>query len=294
MAAPSFETLLYEVEDGIATITLNRPDRLNAFTPKMALELIAAFDVTDADDSVGAVIVTGAGRGFCAGADLASGGQTFAAGSREAERRAAGDTEDLTRDGGGRVTLRIFNSLKPVIAAVNGAAVGVGATMQLAMDVRLAAEGARFGFVFARRGITPEACSSWFLPRLVGISTALDWCYSGRVFEASEALERGLVRSLHAPEALLPAARALARSYIDHSAPVSVALTRQLMWRGLTLDHPMEAHRADSRAIRARGASTDAQEGIAAFLEKREPIYPDRVSAGLPAVWPEWVEPVYR
>lgn len=293
MPTPTFETLLYDVSEGIATITLNRPDRMNAFTPKMALELIAAFDATDADDAVGAVIVTGAGRGFCAGADLAGGGGTFGD-SRQAERAAAGDTADLTRDGGGRVTLRIFDSLKPVIAAVNGAAVGIGATMQLAMDVRLAAEGAKYGFVFARRGITPEACSSWFLPRLVGISTALDWCYSGRVFPASEAHERGLVRSLHTAEDLMPAARALAHTYLEASAPVSIALTRQLMWRGLTLDHPMDIHRADSRAIRARGNSADAKEGIASFLEKRDAKFPNTVSSDVPDVWPEWEEPTYR
>jgi enoyl-CoA hydratase/carnithine racemase len=266
---------------------------MNAFTPKMALELITAFDATDADDKVKAVIVTGAGRGFCAGADLAGGGGTFGA-SREAERLAAGDTQDVTRDGGGRVTLRIFDSLKPVIAAVNGAAVGVGATMLLAMDIRLAADTAKFGFVFARRGITPEACSSWFLPRLVGMPTALDWCYSGRVFDAAEARERGLVSALHAPDALLAAARALAHSFIDSSAPVSMAMVRRLMWRGLTLSHPMEAHRADSRALRARGASADAQEGIGAFLEKRDAQFPDRVSAGLPEAWPDWTEPTYR
>jgi enoyl-CoA hydratase/carnithine racemase len=293
MPNPTFETLLYDVEDGIATITLNRPDRMNAFTPKMALELIAAFDATDADDAVGAVIVTGAGRGFCAGADLGGGGATFGEG-RQAERAAAGDTEDVTRDGGGRVTLRIFESLKPVIAAVNGAAVGVGATMQLAMDVRVAVEGAKYGFVFARRGITPEACSSWFLPRLVGISTALDWCYSGRIFLASEAHDRGLVRSLHAPEDLLPAARALAKSYLEASAPVSVALTRQLMWRGLTLSHPMDIHRADSRSIRARGNSADAKEGIDSFLEKRDAKFPNKVSSDVPDVWPEWAQPTYR
>ncbi|HEY3951060.1 crotonase/enoyl-CoA hydratase family protein [Phenylobacterium sp.] len=293
MPNPTFETLLYDVADGIATITLNRPERMNAFTPKMALELVAAFDLTDADDAVGAVIVTGAGRSFCAGADLGGGGGTFGA-NREAERLAAGDTEDVTRDGGGRVTLRIFDSLKPVIAAVNGAAVGVGATMQLAMDVRIASDAAKYGFVFARRGITPEACSSWFLPRLVGISTALDWCYSGRVFPAAEAHDRGLVRSLHAPDDLIPAARAIAQTYLEASAPVSMALTRQLMWRGLTLDHPMETHRADSRAIRARGASADAQEGISAFLEKRDAKFPDRVSADVPDVWPQWEPPTYR
>jgi len=293
MPNPTFETLLYDVSEGIATITLNRPDRMNAFTPKMALELIAAFDATDADDNVGVVIVTGAGRGFCAGADLAGGGGTFGEG-RQAERAAAGDTADLTRDGGGRVTLRIFDSLKPVIAAVNGAAVGVGATMQLAMDVRIAAEGAKYGFVFARRGITPEACSSWFLPRLVGISTALDWCYSGRVFPASEAHERGLVRSLHTPEDLIPAARAIAQTYLEASAPVSMALTRQLMWRGLTLNHPMDIHRADSRSIRARGNSDDAKEGIASFLEKRDAKFPNKVSSDVPDVWPEWEQPTYR
>lgn len=294
MQQPAFETILYDVTDGIATITLNRPDRLNAFTPRMMLDMIAAFDLTDADDAVRAVIVTGAGRGFCAGADLGAGGATFGSGSREAERLASGDTGDVTRDGGGRLTLRIFDSLKPVIAAVNGAAVGVGATMQLAMDFRLAAEEARFGFVFARRGITPEACSGWFLPRLVGLPTALDWCYSGRVFPAAEAHARGLVQSLHSQQDLLPAARALAREYADNAAPVSVALTRQLMWRGLTLDHPMAVHRSDTRAIRARGASADAREGIDAFLQKRTPVYSDRVSADLPDIWPEWRQPEYR
>jgi len=291
---PEFETLLYDVEDGIATITLNRPDRLNAFTPKMMLDMIAAFDATDADDAVKAVIVTGAGRGFCAGADLGAGGGTFDQGAREAERRAAGDAGDVTRDGGGRVSLRIFQSLKPVIAAVNGAAVGVGVTMQLPMDIRLASTEAKFGFVFARRGITMEACSSWFLPRLVGPPTALEWCYSGRVFGADEAHAKGLVQALHAPEDLLPAARALAKGFTENCAPMSMAVTRQLIWRGLTLDHPMEAHRADSRSMRIRGASDDAREGIAAFLEKRPAAFPDPVSKGLPDLWPEWQEPEYR
>ena len=294
MSQPTFETLLYDVADGIATITLNRPDRLNAFTPKMMLDMIAAFDATDADDAVKAVIVTGAGRGFCAGADLGAGGATFDAGAREAERRAAGDTGDVTRDGGGRVSLRIFQSLKPVICAVNGAAVGVGATMQLGMDIRLASTEARFGFVFARRGLALEAASSWFLPRIVGASTALEWCYSGRLFSAAEAKERGLVRSLHAPDALLPAARALAAEFVDNAAPMSMAVTRQLIWRGLAADHPMEAHRADSRSMRLRGASDDAREGIQAFLDKRPAAFPDRVSAGLPELWPEWDEPEYR
>ncbi len=294
MSQPAFETLLYDVSEGIATITLNRPDRLNAFTPKMMLDLIAAFDATDADDAVKAVIVTGAGRGFCAGADLGGGSGTFDAGAREAERRAAGDTGDLTRDGGGRLTLRIFQSLKPVIAAVNGAAVGVGATMQLAMDIRMASSEARFGFVFARRGLAMEAASSWFLPRIVGASTALEWCYSGRLFPAAEAKERGLVRSVHTPDELLDAARALAREFVDNAAPMSMAVTRQLIWRGLVADHPMEAHRADSRSMRLRGASDDGREGIASFLEKRQPAFPDKVSGGLPDLWPEWQEPEYR
>ena len=291
---PPFETLLYDVDgDGIATITLNRPDRLNAFTPKMMLDMIAAFDATDADAADRAVIVTGAGRGFCAGADLGAGGGTFDQGAREAERRAAGDTGDVTRDGGGRVSLRIFQSLKPVIAAVNGAAVGVGVTMQLPMDIRIASTEAKFGFVFARRGITMEACSSWFLPRLVGPPTALEWCYSGRVFTAQEAHAKGLVQALHAPEDLLPAARAIAKGFAE-SAPMSMAVMRQLIWRGLTADHPMESHRADSRSLRMRGASDDAKEGIAAFLDKRPAAFPDKVSGGLPDLWPEWEEPEYR
>lgn len=294
MAMTEFETLLLDVADGVATITLNRPDRLNAFTPRMMLDMIAAFDATDADDAVKAVIVTGAGRGFCAGADLGSGGGTFDDGAREAERRAAGDTGDVTRDGGGRLSLRIFQSLKPVIAAVNGAAVGVGVTMQLPMDIRLASREAKFGFVFGRRGIALEACSSWFLPRLVGPPAALDWCYSGRIFGAEEAHSRGLVQALHAPDELLPAARALAAEFVQNTAPVSMAVTRQLVWRGLVADHPMEAHRAESRSLRLRGASADAKEGIAAFLEKRPAAFPDRVSDGLPDLWPDWHEPEYH
>ena len=286
MPHPTFETLLYAVEDGIATITLNRPDRLNAFTTRMMLDMIAAFDATDADDGVGAVIVTGAGRAFCAGADLAAGGATF---DRDARRDPARErVGGVERDGGGRLTLRIFDSLKPVIAAVNGPAVGVGVTMQLAMDMRLASSEARFGFVFARRGITPEAASVWFLPRLVGVQTALEWCYTGRVFPAQEAFDKGLVRSLHAPSDLVPAARALAREIVDNTAPVSNALTRQMIWRMAGADHPMEAHRADSRAIQARGASADTREGVTAFLEKRPAHYRERVSADVPDIWPHW------
>jgi enoyl-CoA hydratase/carnithine racemase len=285
--APTFETLLYGVEDGIATITLNRPDRLNAFNTRMMADLIAAFDETDADDAVKAVIVTGAGRGFCAGADLAGGGATFDFARSEDPLRLEARVNGIQRDGGGRVTLRIFDSLKPVIAAINGPAVGIGVTMQLPMDMRLASTNARFGFVFARRGITPEAASSWFLSRLVGLQTALEWCYTGRVFSAQEALDKGLVRSLHEPEDLLPAARALAREIIDNTAPVSIALTRQLIWRMAGADHPMEAHKADSRAIQARGAAEDAREGVEAFLQKRPAAYPNRVSADLPMIWPE-------
>ena len=208
MANHSFETLAYELEDGVATITLNRPDKLNAFNTQMMKDLIAVFDVTDADDAVKAVIVTGAGRGFCAGADLSAGGETFDYDKRGGEALAARQRDGVQRDGGGLVSLRIYDSLKPVIAAVNGPAVGVGVTMQLPMDIRLASTEARFGLVFARRGLNPEAASSWFLPRLVGVQTALEWCYTGRVFSAQEALDRGLVRSLHAPDELLPAAKA--------------------------------------------------------------------------------------
>jgi enoyl-CoA hydratase/carnithine racemase len=288
MAAPTFETLLYGVEDGVALITLNRPDKLNAFNTQMMLDLIAAFDATDADDAVRVVIVTGAGRGFCAGADLSAGAKTFDYEARSGQDRAAREHNGAHRDGGGLLTLRIFRSLKPVIAAVNGAAVGVGATMQLAMDIRLASTAARYGFVFARRGLNPEAASSWFLPHLVGVQTALEWCYTGRIFPASEALEKGLVRSVHEPDDLLPAARALAREIADNTAPVSVALTRQMLWRMLGADNPMVAHRLDSRAVQDRGRSEDAKEGVTSFLEKRPARFPNRVSTDMPDFYPWW------
>ena len=294
MSAPSFETLDYAVENGVAVVTLNRPEKLNAFNTAMMRDLIAVFDVTDADDAVRCVIVTGAGRAFCAGADLSAGAQTFDYEARGGEALAARQQDGVQRDGGGLVTLRIFESLKPVIAAVNGAAVGIGATMQLAMDIRMASTDARYGFVFARRGINPEAASSWFLPRLVGVQTALEWCYTGRLFPAQEALDKGLVRSIHAPEDLLPAARALAREIADNTAPVSVAITRQLIWRMAGAAHPMEAHKADSRGIQARGRSADAKEGVMSFLEKRPAVYPDRVSADLPDIWPDWTAPAFR
>ena len=281
-----YETIRTDVEDGVLTLTLNRPDRLNAFTPTMKDELIAAFDQADADDDVRAVIVTGEGRGFCAGADLQAGGETF-------DYRARGVEDETPRDGGGQVTLRIFDCTKPVIAAINGPAVGVGATMTLPMDVRLASDQARIGFVFTRRGIVPEACSSWFLPRIVGISRAMEWAATGRVFDAAEALEGGLVRSVHAPDELLPAARALAREIADNTAPVSVALARRLMWTMLGADHPMEAHKADSRAMLARGQSADAREGVTSFLEKRPAEFPDRVSEGLPDIFPGREAPAF-
>jgi enoyl-CoA hydratase/carnithine racemase len=290
MTAWSPATLLYAVEDGIATITLNRPEKMNAFTPQMRDEMIQAFDRSDADDSVRAVIVTGAGRAFCAGADLSKGGATFDYASRKETNREENKVGDVYRDGGGLTTLRIFRSLKPVICAVNGAAVGIGVTMQLPMDIRLASTDARFGFVFARRGIVPEAASTWFLSRVVGMQTALEWCYTGRVFSAQEALERGLVRSLHAPEELLPAARAIAREIADNTAPVSVALTRQMIWRMAGASDPMYAHRIDSRAIQARGRAADAKEGVGSFLEKRKPVYPDKVSADMPDFFPWWQE----
>lgn len=298
-----FETILVDVADGIMTITLHRPERMNAFTATMMHEMSVAFDQADADDAVRAVIVTGSGeRAFCAGADLVAGGATFDYKGR-ADRLEGGSpiradgSIDLShqgaRDYGGRLTLRIFNCRKPVIGAINGAAVGIGATMLLPMDFRLASSTARFGFVFTRRGIVPEAASSWFLPRLVGIETALEWCYSGKLFGAAEAHDKRLVRSLHAPEDLLPAARALALELTADSAPVSVALTRQMLWRMLGAAHPMEAHRIDSRMIWARGAASDATEGVAAFLEKRPAHFTDSVSAGLPNQSPWLDDPEY-
>lgn len=288
-----FETITLDISDGIATITLNRPDRMNAFTLTMMEELIAAFDHTDANDDVRAVIVTGAGKAFCAGADLSGGGETF---DYKAQSGNAPDplANGVNRDGGGMVSLRIFRSLKPVIGAINGAAVGVGATMSLAMDMRLVSEKARYGFVFARRGIVPEAASSWFISRAVGLSTALEWCMSGRLINADELEKRGLVRSVHAPDDLYPAAVAVARDIADNTAPVSVAMTRQMLWRMAGASHPMEAHQLDSRAIQARGASADAKEGVESFLEKRAAEYPDRVSTDMPTFF-EWQgEPEFK
>jgi enoyl-CoA hydratase/carnithine racemase len=278
--------IITELADRVLTITLNRPERLNAWTGQMGSELMAAFDRSDADDEVRVVIVTGAGRGFCAGADLGSGGDTFDYAKRE--------LDGPQRDNGGQFTLRVFQSEKPVIAAINGPAVGVGATMTLPMDIRLAADDARIGFVFARRGIIPEACSSWFLPRVVGISRAMEWVSTGRVFSAQEGLEGGLLRSLHPSDELLGAARSLAREIAENTAPVSVALARRLMWRMLGAEHPMVAHRADSRGMVLRGQSDDAVEGITSFLEKRPAVFPDQVSSGLPDIMPWWREPEFE
>jgi len=291
---PMFETLRYERKDRVATVCLSRPDRMNAFTAQMRLDLIAAFDLTDADDDVRAVIVTGEGPAFCAGADLSKGPSTFDYASRRDDATALEVVNGVARDGGGQLALRIFKSLKPIIAAVNGAAVGAGVTMLLPMDIRMASTDAKFGFVFARRGVTPDGVASWFLPRVVGPSAALEWCYSGRLVPAVEAHERGLVRSLHAPEDLIGAARAVALDIADQAAPVSVALTRRLIWRALTMAHPMETHRADSRALRARGGSRDAKEGVAAFLQRRTPQFLDQVSTDLPEVFPGWEEPEFR
>lgn len=291
-----FQEIAYEVADGVATVTLDRPEKMNAGTARMVGELLAAIDAVDADDAVRAVILTGRGKAFCAGADLSAGAATFdydrhpeggAIGGKRVEQVAA------PRDGAGLVTLRLFGCKKPVISAVNGAAVGMGVTMTLATDIRVASESARFGFVFTQRGIAPEGASTWFLPRLVGVSQAAEWLYTGRVFDAGEALRGGLVRSVHPADDLLPAAQALAAE-IAAAAPLSVALTRQMLWRMLGADHPMVAHRADSRAVHATGALPDAVEGVTSFLEKRPAAFRGKVSSELPDVFPEWVDPEYR
>ncbi|GAA4051685.1 crotonase/enoyl-CoA hydratase family protein [Parerythrobacter jejuensis] len=287
-----YTQILVDKADGIATITLNRPEKMNAFTNVMMTEMIAAMDDIDADDDVRAVIFTGAGdRAFCAGADLTpeGGGRVFSDPT---------EVEDLSdervRDGGGRLTLRLFNSTKPLISACNGVAVGIGATMQLAMDIRLASDTARYGFVFARRGIVPEACSSWFLPKLVGIQQALEWCYSGRVFDAAEAKEGRLVRSIHPQAELMDVAKGLAREIADNTSAISVSMTRAMMWRNPSGDHPMDAHNVDSKAIYRLSRGADAMEGIASFLEKRDPEYPGKVSTDMPDFYPWWQEPEYK
>ena len=285
-----FETILYEIKDKILTVTLNRPERLNAFTGQMMDDLIEAFDKAGKDDDIRVIIVTGAGRGFCAGADLGAGANTF---NREV-RNNRGETEGIKdnpewmRDGGGRTTLAIFDCPKPIIAAFNGPAVGVGVTMTLPMDIRIASEEARFGFVFARRGLVPEAASSWFLPKIVGISKALEWTFSGKVFSAEEAKDGGLIRSVHPANKLMDEAYKLAQEIIDNTSPVSVALTRQMLWKMLGADHPMEAHKVDSRLIYELGKAEDVKEGVKSFLEKRSPKFLSKVSRDMPKFFPWW------
>lgn len=292
--APPFTQIAYDVSDHVATITLDRPDRLNAFTVTMQRELCAAVDLIDADPDVRAVVVTGRGRGFCAGADLGGGGASF---DHDSDLAAAAgvvkEADGRHRDEGGLVALRFFECTKPVIGALNGPAVGVGITMTLPFDVRLASTTAKVGFVFARRGLVPEACSSWFLPRVVGISQAMEWCATGRVFGADEALAGGLVRSVHEPDALLPAAYDLAGEIASSTSAVSATLTRALLWRMLGEPHPMSAHRVDSALVDALGGGGDVREGVLSFLEKRAPAFPDRVPADLPAAYPWWTDPTF-
>lgn len=283
----SFEAILYDVDENILTITLNRPDQLNAFNGQMYFELLEAFDKADADDEVKAIILTGAGRGFCAGADLSAGAETWEGHSEAME------SDQKRGDGGGEVTRRIYDCLKPVIVAFNGPAVGVGMTMTLSADVRIAAPNIKMGFVFAARGIIPEGCSSYFLPRLVGISKALEWCYSARVFRSEEALEAGLIRSIHEPEDLIPAARKLAKEFTENSSAISNTVLRHMMWRMLGASHPIEAHRVDTAGISALGTSPDAAEGITSFLEKRKPDFPGKVSSDLPEFFPWWEDPTF-
>jgi enoyl-CoA hydratase/carnithine racemase len=289
----TFTEIDYSVDGPVATLTLDRPDRLNAFTPTMAREMVEAVDLVDADDDVRALVVTGRGRGFCAGADLGGGGDTFNADVAGGAVAQPARKHRYPRDTGGRVTLRLFECTKPIIAAINGPAVGIGATMTLPMDIRLSSTAAKFGFVFAARGIVPEAASSWFLPRVVGINQALEWCMTARVFPASEALAGGLLRSLHEPDELLPAAYELAHEIATNSAPVSVALIRQMLWRMLGADHPMAAHRIDSRGVYSTGRSADAAEGVSAFLEKRPATWGMRPSADMPEWYPWWEERAY-
>lgn len=275
----TYSAIDIERDGPVLLVRLNRPDRMNAFTPGMHRELLGLYDEADADNEVRVVVVTGNGRAFCAGADLSAAGATF---------DYADDPNH--RDTGGELNLRTFASTKPVIAAINGPAVGIGATMTLPMDIRLAAETAKIGFVFARRGIVADGCASWFLPRVVGISRALEWTLSGRVFGADEALAAGLVRAVYPPEELLPAALALAREIAENTSAISVALNRQMLWRMLGADHPIEANQVESRALRAVGAGPDAQEGIEAFLAKRPAAFPGRVPANLPDFYPWWRE----
>lgn len=298
----TYETIRYDVADGIATITLNRPEVFNAMNPLMMNELIAVFDETDRDDAVRAVIITGEGKAFCGGADLSKGADIFnkdknASQEKESIYREDGSIDysrDAARDGGGKLALRIFASLKPVIGAINGAGVGIGASMTLPMDIRVGSDKARLGFVYARRGIVFECCSSWFLPRVVGIARALEWSFSGRVMNADELKAGGLLNHVVPHEELMGKAREIAREIADNTAPVSIALMRQMAWRSLGMDHPMEAHRWESRGITTRGKTPDAKEGVLSFKEKRLPQFPCKVSTDMPDYFPWWDEPKYR
>ena len=285
-----FETILYEIEKNILTITLNRPDRLNAFNGQMMDDLIEAVKLAGEDDEVRVVIVTGSGRGFCAGADLSSGANTFNRDVRNNKGESAFRDEGIERirDGGGRTTLAFYECSKPMIAAINGPAVGVGITMTLPMDIRLASDQAKIGFVFARRGLVPEAASSWFLPRIVGISKALEWTYSGKVFDAEEALSGGLIRSIHPGDSVYAEAVKIAEEIIHNTSPVSIAMTRHMLWKMLGADHPMEAHKIDSRAIYELGRGKDVKEGVDSFLEKREAKFQSKVSKDMPPFYPWW------
>jgi enoyl-CoA hydratase/carnithine racemase len=285
----TYETILYDVEDNILTITLNRPEKLNAFNRQMLFELIDAIDRADEDDDVRAIILTGAGRGYCAGADLSAGADSF-----DVSSRYPGEDAENWRDGGGRFTLRLYECKKPVIGAINGPAVGIGATMTLPMDVRLASTEARMGFVFTKRGVVLEACSSWFLPKVVGMSQALEWVISGRVFDAEEALAGGLVKKVLPANELLPTARALAKEFATNTSSISVALCRQMLWRMAGADHPMEAHKIDSAGIRTLGKLPDCQEGVVSFLEKRAPDFPMKVSKDMPDYYPWWEERAFE
>ncbi|MGB0956698.1 MAG: crotonase/enoyl-CoA hydratase family protein [Panacagrimonas sp.] len=289
--ATEYQTLDWQNEQGILTLTLNRADKLNAFTTQMADELEAAFNRASQDDAVRAIIVTGAGKAFCAGMDLSTDGNVF--GLDESQQPTPRDMLERlhdpaihkgVRDTGGRVTLAIYDCNKPVIAAINGAAVGIGATMTLAMDIRLASEKARIGFVFGKLGIVPEACSSWFLPRIVGIQQALEWTYSAEILSAEAAREGGLLKAVHAPEDLLDQARAMAKKFVENRSPAAVALTRKMLYRNSAQDHPIAAHRADSLAMFYL-SQQDGKEGVAAFLEKRDPDFKSKVSDGLPEIW---------
>lgn len=282
--SPSYETLDWAVDDGVLTLTLDRPDQLNAFTVTMAEELVAAFERASVDDDVAAVVVTGRGKAFCAGMDLSADGNVF--GLDESLQPTLSDLHDRlddpeivagVRDTGGRVALAIYACTKPVIAAINGAAVGIGATMTLPMDVRLASDRTRIGFVFGRLGIVPEACSTWFLPRIVGISRALEWVYSADILTAQEAYDGGLVRSVHPEDELLEVARQLARKFVAGRSPVATALARQMMYRNAAQPHPLEAHRVDSLAMFYTSIG-DGKEGVAAFREKRDPDFTGRAS----------------